>query len=151
MRNRLAILFVLSGLLSLFLVACGDETAAVPTYGGATAVTLSDTVKSQMSGSLTQVKNPIVEGYKTTDDLAKIKSTFDSSFKSAGWDDKSSEFSGDGSIKQLTDLGVFVLGYQKGNKAAIVMGFPNSFAGPLGFTGLGANENAFMVISGNQA
>jgi len=151
MKKRLAILLAISGLLSLFLVACGDETAAVPGYSGATAVTLSDSVKSQMSGSLSQIKNPTIEGFKTTDDTSKIKSTYDSSFKSAGWDDKGSEFTGNDTIKQLTDLGVIVLGYQKGNKAAIIMAFPNAFAAPLGFTGLNTNENAIMVISGNQA
>lgn len=151
MRKRLVILLVISALLSLFLVACGDENAPVPTYNGATAVTLPDTVKSQMSSSLTQVKSPTIEGYKTTDDVAKIKSTFDSNFKSAGWDDKGSEFGSNDSIKQLTDLGVVVLGYQKGNKGAIILAFPNSFAAPLGFTGLNADENAIMVISGTQS
>jgi hypothetical protein len=151
MFKRLAILVVFLAALSLVLVACGDETAPVPAYSGATAVTLSDSVKSQMSGSLTQIKNPTVEGFKTTDDVNKIKSTYDSSFKSAGWDDKSAEFADDDSIKQLTGLGMVVLGYQKGNKAAIVMALPNTFAEALGFSGLDKTENAIMVISGNQA
>jgi hypothetical protein len=151
MIKRLAILVVFLAAFSLVLVACGDETASVPAYNGATAVTLSDSVKSQMSGSLTQIKNATVEGFKTTDDVNKIKSTFDSNFKSAGWDDKSSEFAGDDSIKQLTGMGMVVLGYQKGNKAAIVMALPNTFAEALGFSGLDKTENAIMVISGNQA
>lgn len=151
MFKRLAILAVFFGALSLLLAACGDETAPVPGYSGATAVTISDTVKTQMTGSLPQIKNPTVEGFKTTDDVTTIKSTYDSNFKSAGWDDKSSEFAGDESIKQMTGLGMVVLGYQKGNKAAIVMAFPSKFATALGFSDLGTNENAIMVISGNQA
>ena len=151
MFKRLAVLVVFLAARSLVLVACGDETASVPAYSGATAVTLSDSVKSKMSDSLAQIKNPTVEGFKTTDDVNKIKSTYDSNFKSAGWDDKSSEFGSEASIKQLTDLGLVVLGYQKGNKAAIVMAFPNTYAGALGFSGLGTNENAILVISGNQA
>lgn len=151
MFKRLAILVVFLAGLSLVLVACGDETASVPAYGNATAVTLADATKTKMSSGLTQIKNPSVEGFKTSDDVNKIKGTYDSNFKSAGWDDKTSEFAGGDNIKQLTDLGIVVLGYQKGNKAAIIMALPSQYASALGFSGLSDTENAIMVISGNQA
>lgn len=151
MKMRLTGLIIIPILLTIFLAACGDETTSVPTYTGATTVTLSDSLKSKMTSNLTQVKNPAIEGYKTTDDVSKIKSTFDNSFKSAGWEDKSSEFLSGDNIKQLTRAGITASSYQKGDKTAIVMAFPNNVAAPVGFSGLNNNENAIMVISGSRA
>src|SRR4051812_36340662 len=120
MTKRFPLLLVCAVLLSLVLVACGDETAPVPAYSGGSSITVPDSVKSQFSSSVNQFNNGTVEAYKTTDDIPKVKSGFESNFKSAGWDDKTSTYSGGTDLSQLTSLGMFVIGYQKGNKAAVI-------------------------------
>jgi ABC-type uncharacterized transport system auxiliary subunit len=149
MRKRLACLLVIATLLSLFLAACGDEEAAVPTYPGATSITLADSVRTQFTTGLANVKNASVNGFKTSDDIARIKSTFDSNFKSAGWSDVSSQLANQPNVKAFNDAGGFVVGYSKGNKSATVMAVPNQYAEGSGISGLNANENAFIVVSGN--
>lgn len=149
MTKRLPFLLVFAVLLSLVLVACGDETAPVPAYSGGSSITVPDTVKSQFSGSVSQFNNGTVEAYKTTDDIPKVKSGFESNFKGAGWEDKTSTYSAGQDLSSLTAAGMFVIGYQKGNKAAVIFGVPNALAAPLGFTGLNSGENVYMVISGN--
>jgi hypothetical protein len=149
MRKRLVILLVLATLLSLTLVACGDDApATVPAYPGATSITLADSVRSQFTTGLASVKNPTVDGFKTSDDIAKIKSTFDSSFKSNGWNDVSSQLTSQPNAKAINDAGGFVIGYSKGSKSATVMAIPNAYTEGSGITGLNANENAFIVVSG---
>lgn len=149
MRKRLACLLVIATLLSLALVACGDETAPVPTYPGATSITLTDSVKSQFSAGLANVKNASVDAFKSSDDLAKIKSAFETNFKNAGWSDVASQISSQAGVKAITDAGGFVIAYAKGNKSASVLGVPSQYAEGSGFTGVNANENPFVVISGN--
>ena len=149
MKHRLAFLLVLATLFSLFLTACGDEPVTIPTYPGATSITLADSVRTQFSGGLANVKNPTVDGFKTTDDIAKIKSTFDSSFKSAGWEDVSSQLASQPSVKAINDAGGFVIGYSKSGKSASILAIPSAYTEGSGITGLNANENAFIVVSGN--
>jgi ABC-type uncharacterized transport system auxiliary subunit len=149
MRKRLAFLLVLAALLSLVLVACGDETAPVPTYPGATSITLPDSIKSQFTATLANYKNTAADGFKTTDDLAKVKSSFQSSFKSAGWDDVSDKLASQAGAKAITDAGGFIIGFTKGNKGANVIAVPNAYAEGSGFTGINAGENPYIVISGN--
>ncbi len=149
MTKRLSFLFIFALLLSLVLVACGDETALVPAYSGANSVTVPEIVKTQFAASVNQFNNGTVEAYKTTDDIAKVKSGFESNFKSGGWEDKTSTYAGGTDLKPLQDAGMFIIAYQKGNKAAVIFGVPNAMSAPMGFTSLNANENVYMVISGN--
>jgi ABC-type uncharacterized transport system auxiliary subunit len=137
-------------MLPLFLVACGDEAAPVPTYTGSTSVTVPDTVKTQFSSAIQGIKNATVEAYKTSDATDKVKTSFDNSFKSGGWEDKTGSFLKDSDAQTFKQLGMFIVGYQKGNKGAVVMGFPGgTVASALGFTGIADNETGYLVISGN--
>lgn len=151
MIKRLPYLLVFVVLLSLVLVACGDETAPVPTYPGATSIPVPDAVKTQFASSLSQFNNGTIEAYKTTDDLSKVKSGFDSNYKSAGWDDKTSTYVSASDSTTIQSAGMVIVAYQKGNKAAVNVGMPNAIATApsSGFTGLNGNENVFLVISGN--
>jgi hypothetical protein len=151
MKKRLPLVIVIAVLLSLALVACGDEAASVPAYTGATSITVPDSVKSQFTASMKDIKNTSVEAYKTTDDIPKVKSGFEGNFKSAGWSDQTAKYAGGTDLKPLTDAGMFIIGYQKGNKGAVIFGVPSALAGPVGFSGLNAGENVYMVISGNDA
>ncbi|MDB5079903.1 MAG: hypothetical protein JWP00_1827 [Chloroflexi bacterium] len=150
MTKRLPLMIVFAVLLSLVLVACGDEAAPVPTYTGATSLATPDSFKSQMTTSMKDVKNASVESFKTSDDLTKVKSGFESSFKGAGWSDQTAKYSSGSDLKPLTDAGVFFVGYQKGNKAAVIMGIPGPIAKAMGYTGVSDTENAYLVISGNE-
>jgi hypothetical protein len=139
-------------LLGLVLTACGDEKAEVPTYSGATAVTVPDSVKSQFTSTGSdKIRNPKVDAYKTTDSVDKIKSSMASSFSSGGWTDKMSSLAGTqaSSLKQLESVGASVLYYEKGNNGAIVMILPGMIAPGLQIQGVSASENLIMSISGN--
>lgn len=139
-------------LLGLVLTACGDEKAEVPTYSGATALTVPDSVKSQFTSAGTdKIRNPKVDAFKTTDSVDKIKADMASAFSKAGWSDKlnSLEAKDRDSLKTLETAGAAVLYYEKGNKGAVVMVLPGMIGGALGLTGVGASDNVIMSISGN--
>ena len=145
----LAVLLVLS----VALVACGDETAAVPTYSGATTVTVPTDFSTQISSGLnnSKLKNAKIEAYKTADEAAKVKSGLADGFSKGGWNDATSTLLGSGgdSLKVFEQSGGFILGYEKGNKAAAVMAFPGQIASAIGFTGVGAQDVVYLVMSGN--
>ena len=146
----LAVLLVLS----VALVACGDETAAVPTYSGATTVTVPTDFSNQISSGLNsgKLKNAKIEAYKTADEAAKLKSGLSDGFTKGGWNDATKTLlgaSGGDSLKVFEQSGGFILGYEKGNKAAAVMAFPGQIASAIGFTGVGAQDVVYLVMSGN--
>ncbi len=150
MFRRLTPLFVMMMLLSVALVACGDSNATVPTYPGATSITVPDSIKTQFGSSVKDLKNTKYEAFKTTDSADKVKASFLDSFKKDGWEDKVSKSLKPEDVKQIESVGMFVLGYQKGSKGAVVMGIPGSISGALGFSGVAANESAYFVISGDE-
>lgn len=150
MFRRLAPLFVIALLLTAVLAACGDETASVPSYAGATSVTVPDSVKTQFASAAKDLKNTKYEAFSSDEDTGKVKTFFQDSFKKDSWDDKVSTLIKDSDAKTFEQLGMFVLGYQKGNKGAIVMGFPGSLSSAMGFTGAEAKKTVYMVISGNE-
>jgi hypothetical protein len=151
MFRRAGLLMVLVLVMSVFLAACGDETATIPTYSGASAVTLPDTIKSQFTASAGSVKNPKVEAFKSSDEAAKIKSGLVDGFKKNGWTDKTDEAmkSAGDSFKQLEGMGAFVIGFEKGSSAAVVMGLPGSLAGALSISGVEQKDTLYMVFSGS--
>ncbi len=151
MFKRFVPLMLVSLLLAMFLVACGDDATSdnVPSYSGATSITMNASSKSAFEGSLTgQVKSAKVDYLKTSDDMNKVKSFYTDSMKKNGWTDKANEL-GDTS-KQMEAVGAFVLGWEKGSKAAVVMGLPGSISGAMGFDGVGANDTVLLVITGSK-
>lgn len=141
-------------MLSVMLVACGDDasTATIPSYTGATTLTLPDAAKTSFGSSLKDAKNVKIDAYKTSDDSAKVKSFFADNLSKGGWADKSGDISKDSgdSIKSFESLGGFILGYEKGGRQVAVLGMPNVAAGPLGFTDVGPNDTLYLVISGDK-
>ncbi len=148
MKKRIVSLFIMALLTSVLLVACGGD-ATVPTYTGGTSVTMPDALKTQFTSGIKDVKNAKVEAYKTGDDTNKVKSFFTDNFSKNGWDDKTSEMGAD-AAKSLDQLKGFVVGYQKDNKAAIIMGLPGSAASLIGFTGVTDKDTLYMVFTGEK-
>jgi len=139
---------------SVMLVACGDETAAVPTYTGATNVNVPNDFSTQISSSLqsNKLKNAKIEAFKTSDDTTKIKSDLVNGFNKGGWNDATSTLLGASSgdvFKTFDQTGGFILGYEKGNKAAAVMAFPGQLASGIGFKDVGDKDVVYLVMSGN--
>ncbi len=150
MIRRVAPLFFIIMLVSLMLVACGDEAAPVPTYTGATSIKVPDTVKTQFGSAIQGMKNASFEAYKTTDKPDAVKSSFQNSFKGGGWEDKTSSFLKADDAKAIEQTGMFIVGYQKGNKGAVILGFPGGLvSNALGFDGIPDSESGYIVISGN--
>jgi ABC-type uncharacterized transport system auxiliary subunit len=149
MFRRLAPLFLIAILLTAFLSACGDEKTPVPSYAGATTVTVPDQLKSSFTSSVKDIKNAQIEAYKTTDSTDKVKGFFTDSFSKGGWTDKTSQFLKPEDAKSFEQLGAFIVGYDKGNKGAVIMGFPGSVSSMMGFSGVSDQETIYMVISGN--
>lgn len=150
MFRRFGILIVVAMMLTFVLAACGDEKAEVPTYSGASSITVPDSLKAQFS--TTGVKNGSVTAYKSADDGAKVKSGLTDGFKKNGWDDKTSSLTasmGD-SLKQMEAIGAFAIGFEKGSKAAAVIGLPGSVGGALGLTGVGEKDTVYLIISGDK-
>jgi len=147
MFRRIAPLFAIMLILSLVLVACGDDKATVPTYSGGTSVTLPSTLQPMADSLKTSVKESSVTAFKTADSADKVKSSFADQFKKDGWDDKASTLGSD--TKSLEVQGAFILLYQKGSSnAAAVVGFPAQIATALGVTDVAANGSIYIVISG---
>ncbi len=154
MTKRLLPILAMTLLLSVMLVACGDETATVPTYSGASTVAIPSSIQSQFQAGLKdqKFKNAKFEAYKTADASDKVKSSLSDGFSKGGWTNKDSDVKtqlGADNVKVIEQAGGFFLGYEKGNKAALIMGFPGIIAGPLGFTDVTDKEVLYMVISGN--
>ncbi len=147
MFRRFAPLFAIVMILSLVLVACGDEKATVPSYAGATTVTLPASLQPVADSLKTSVKESSVTAFKSADAPDKVKSGFADQFKKDGWEDKASTLGAD--TKSLEATGAFILLYQKGSgNAAAVVGFPAQVASALGVTDVAANGSLYIVISG---
>ncbi len=151
MFKRFLPLVMLSLLLSVVLAACGnDAPPTIPTYSGATTVTIPDAVRTQFTGSVKDVKDVKLEGYKTSDGLPAVKTYFSDKFKNDGWTDKTGEFTKDGGLKDAEALGLFVLGFEKGSSAAVVMGLPNALAAAFQITGVGPSDSLYLIFTGNK-
>jgi hypothetical protein len=140
--------------LSVALVACGDETAAVPTYTGATSVTVPSDFSTQLSSNLqsSKLKNAKIEAFKTVDDASKVRASLTDGFSKGGWNDATSALlggTGDDSLKVFDRTGGFILGYEKGNKATAIMAFPGQIALGMGFKDVGDKDVVYLVMSGN--
>ncbi len=148
MFRRCIPLFLILLTLTLVLAACGDEKVTVPTYPGATSVTLPDSVIQTWKAGLTNLQNVKVETYKTGDELAKVKDTFASGFQKDGWTDKNSDPKVTSGVADMAAAGVFSIYYIKGNTAVAVLGMPGSLMTPAGVPGLSDSDTLIVVFSG---
>ena len=152
MFRRFVCLLMLSMMLSTLLVACGD--AVIPTYSGATSVTVPAAISSSFQTSAgSGVKNATVTGFASTDAPDKVKSFFVDNFKKNGWDDKSSDSSIVDGNKQISASvpGANISLFQKDDKAAGVFVIPGNFASTLGISGVADSGTLYMIFSGQKA
>jgi len=155
MFRRFAPVLALLIILSLALMACGEEKAAanpdaIPSYNGATVVAVPAALKTQIDGGLKdQVKGAKFDFYKTTDEGTKVKTFFTDNLIKNGWQDMTSTMKLD-DLKQMETMGVFALGYQKGTKAVAIVGFPGALTAMMGVDGVGQQDTLYMVISGEK-
>src|SRR5947199_9553650 len=84
MFRRIIPVFAIALVLSLVLAACGEE-ATVPSYSGATSLTVPDTLKTQFRASVKDAKNIKLDAYKTGDETGKAKAFFTDNFKQNDW------------------------------------------------------------------
>ncbi len=155
MFRRFAPVLVIVMVLSLALVACGDEKAAtnpdaIPSYTGATTVTVPAVLKTQIdTGIKDQVKSAKYDFFKTADTGTKVKTFFSDNLAKNGWKDMTGALKMD-DLKQMEAMGVFALGYEKGTKAVAIVGFPGTLSALMGLDGVGENDTLYMVISGEK-
>jgi hypothetical protein len=151
MFKRLMYLAVVAMVLSLFLAACGGADTP-PTPSNSKTTTVPDTLKQQLSTSGANLKELKVEAYSTKDAVNSVKSNITDQLGKAGWKENSAalgkEFSE--SAKQFESLGIFAFYYEKGSTGVIYFGMPSTIAGTLGATGLAADDNLVMMISGKK-
>lgn len=151
MFKRLTYLAVVAMLLSLFLAACGG-TDTPPTPSNAKTTTVPETLKQQLSASGANLKDLKVEAYSTKDNVNSVKSGITDQLGKAGWKENSAalgkEFTD--ASKQFEALGIFAFYYEKGSTGVIYFGMPSNVAGTLGATGLAADDNLVMMISGKK-
>jgi hypothetical protein len=142
--------------MSMVLAACGgsDTAAAVlPSYSGATSVTVSDALNTNFTSSVPSgTKNPKMVAYSTADTPDKVKSYFVDNFKKNGWDDKSSDPIVTTQNQQLESSipGASAVAYTNGNNKASVLIFPGSAASLFQLSGVNATGTLFLVITGQQ-
>ncbi|NWJ48834.1 MAG: hypothetical protein HXX08_23490 [Chloroflexi bacterium] len=124
--------------------------ADLPTFAGATVVTLPDNMQSQsmkLFGSV--IKNIKVSGYKVSTNMATLKNSLPKAFSDAGWADAVSLLPA-GTFSGLETTGQFVQAYQKNKKVVIVVAYPSSLMSPL-VPELTATDNLFVLYVGEPA
>jgi hypothetical protein len=138
----------------------GDVTATAPagtigatapvSYSGATAIQLPDTLKGTLLSGLSAAKNATLDGYKSSDAPATVKSSLQSSYASGGWTDATATFTG--ASDALTQIGpdAFFIAYTKDNKLSFVLGFSGATASALGITGVDASGTVYIIGSGEK-
>lgn len=127
--------------------AAGSSTslADIPTYPGASVITLPDTIKNQFMTSVgSSVKNPQVGAFTTADDGTKIKAYYTDYFTKNGWKDLSASLGA--ATSQLDQLGGFYLIYSKDKSVFVVLGLPGSAAAGLGATGVSVPATGSLVL-----
>jgi hypothetical protein len=113
----------------------------LPAIAGASTATVPSTLQTALDGYKTSVPNGKVEAFKVSSQAAKVKTDLQSGFKGKGWEDKTATLPAQATAA-LEQSGGFYLVFQKGTKAAAVVGYPGAMAG------LGANDIIYFVISG---
>ncbi len=123
---------------------------AVIAYAGATGITLPDVLQSTLLSSLSAAKNAKLEGFKSGDAPARVKTGLMNSYNQTGWTDATASFAG--ASVALNQLGPdsFFFAYTKDNKLSFVLGLSGYTAGLLGVSGADASGTVYMVGSGEK-
>jgi hypothetical protein len=124
--------------------------AVVPTYSGATSVTLPDAVKNDPGDLAKKLKNMTFTAFTTSDDPGKVKASFLSSFPGGGWSDITAQEFPASATQQLTTMGVTPLAFQKGNQTATVTIYTGGdVTKAMGFPDVTTGSTLYLVVSGN--
>ena len=151
MIKRMVGLVAVLLLMAASLAACGDgdkaQTGTVPVYPNGTSVILPADVTSKLDVSANgTIKNGKVDTYTTTDASEKAKTTIADAFKKNGWEDKTQSMNLAQANKDGNSQGIYSFGFQAGDKAAVVVVMPASFASMMGAK---APDGGAMIIISN--
>lgn len=127
----------------------GTASAAV-TYTGATSIQLPDVLKSTLLTGLSAAKNATLDGFKSGDAPATVKSGLQSGYTSGGWTDATAAFTGASDALSQIGPDAFFIAYTKDNKLSFVLGMSGATASALGVTGVDANGTVYIVGSGEK-
>jgi hypothetical protein len=124
--------------------------ADVIAYAGATGITLPDVLKNTLLSGLSAANNAKLEGFKSSDAPAAVKSGLMNSYSQAGWADATANFTG--APAALAELGpdAFFVAYTKDNKLSFVLGLSGATASQLGVSGTDAKGTVYIVGSGEK-
>jgi hypothetical protein len=146
MFKRFSVFAVMLILLSLFLTSCGGASGTVTNYSGATTITLPPELVGTFPKGVFK-DTPKLEGFKTKDDIAKVKTHYSSEFSKNGWKESAGGTELEGATKSSEAQGGFGLYASKDNKAMYITGATGkSLEGFI--PGVAADENLFIIVSG---
>ncbi len=131
--------------------AATGATVAIPTYSGATAITVPEAIKSDPGDLAKKLKNTNFTAFKTADDSSKVKASFLSSFSGAGWTDISDKEFPATATQQMTQLGITPLAFQKGNQTAtLTLYTAGDVTKAMGFNDV-TSGTLYIVVAGDNA
>ena len=119
-------------------------------YAGATGITLPDVLKSTLLSGLSAAKNAKLEGFKSGDAPATVKTGLMNTYSQTGWTDATASFAGASAALNQLGPDSFFFAYTKDNKLSFVLGLSGYTAGLLGVSGTDASGTVYMVGSGEK-
>ncbi len=124
---------------------------AIPTYSGATAITVPEAIKSDPGDTAKKLKNTNFTAFTTADESSKVKASFLNSFSGAGWTDISDKEFPATVTQQMTLLGITPLAFQKGNQTAtLTLYTAGDVTKAMGFNDV-TSGTLYIVIAGDNA
>ncbi len=129
----------------------GAGTGSPPvTYAGASSIQLPDVLKGTLLTGLSAAKNASLEGFKSSDAPAAVKSGLQSGYTTGGWTEATAAFTGASDALAQIGPDSFFIAYTKDNKLSFVLGMSGATATALGVTGVDANGTVYIVGSGEK-
>jgi hypothetical protein len=124
--------------------------ADVIAYAGATGITLPDVLKNTLLSGLSAANNAKLEGFKSSDAPAAVKSGLMNSYSQAGWTDATANFTGAQAALDQLGPDAFFVAYTKDNKLSFVLGLSGATASQLGVSGTDASGTVYIIGSGEK-
>lgn len=132
-------------------VSAGTGTGSAPvTYAGATSIQLPDVLKTTLLSGLSAAKNATLDGFKSGDAPATVKSSLQSGYATGGWTDATAAFTGASDALSQIGPDAFFIAYTKDNKLSFVLGMSGTTATALGVTGVDAKGTVYIVGNGEK-
>jgi hypothetical protein len=124
--------------------------AEVIAYTGSTGIVLPDVLKNTLLSGLSTAKNSRLDGFKSSDAPATVKTGLASGYTQSGWTDATASF--EGASAALSQLGpdAFFIAYTKDNKVSFVLGLSGATASLLGVSGVEAGGTVYIIGSGER-